>query len=119
MNAPPIRRWLVEAARRIDATLGPARIERVVLPPLLEKPGKEGEFCAVQLDDGSVGLAFALLGNTLKELHRRGRGGAGGMDEWAHGGTMRMGTGSGQGLAVPAKEYFEGKGPRPLVPAGA
>ncbi|HYX66612.1 MAG TPA: DUF364 domain-containing protein [Burkholderiales bacterium] len=72
MNAPPIRRWLVEAARRIDSVLGPARVQRVVLPPLLEKPGKEGEFCAVQLDDGSIGLAFALLGNTLKELYRRG-----------------------------------------------
>lgn len=73
MNPPPIRRWLVEAARRIDSALGPARVQRVVLPPLLEKPGKEGEFCAVQLDDGSIGLAFALLGNTLKELYRCGR----------------------------------------------
>ena len=36
-------------------------------------PGKEGEFCAVQLDDGSVGLAFTLLEGTLATLHARGQ----------------------------------------------
>jgi uncharacterized protein len=77
MNAPPIRRWLVEAAQRIDAALGPARLARLVLPPLMEQPGKEGEFCAVQLDDGSVGLAFALLEGTLAALHGRGAPGVG------------------------------------------
>jgi len=75
MNAPPIRRWLVEAAERIDSTLGPSRVQRIVLPPLADKPGKEGEFCAVQLDDGSVGLAFAILGDTLAALHARAPGG--------------------------------------------
>jgi hypothetical protein len=64
MNAPPVRRWLVEAAQRIDAALGPARVARLVLPPLLSNPGKEGQFCAAQLDDGSVGLAFTLLDGT-------------------------------------------------------
>jgi len=70
VHGPPVRRWLVEAAERIDAALGPARIRRVVLPPLVAGAGKEGEFCAVQLDDGSVGLAFVLLGRTLEDLHR-------------------------------------------------
>jgi uncharacterized protein (DUF4213/DUF364 family) len=60
---------LVEAAGRIEAALGPARVARVVLPPLTDHPGKEGEFCAVQLEDGSVGLAFALLDGTLRTLH--------------------------------------------------
>ena len=76
MNAPPIRRWLVDAAERIDAALGPARVQRVVLPPIAENPGKEGEFCAVQLDDGSVGLAFVLLDGTLAALHGRRPSGA-------------------------------------------
>ncbi len=71
MHAPPIRRWLVEAAQRIEAALEPARVERLVLPPLMDKPGKEGEFCAVQLDDGAVGLAFTLLEGTLARLHAR------------------------------------------------
>lgn len=76
MNAAtPVRRWLVEAAQRIDAALGPARVARVVLPPLVDKPGREGEFCAVQLDCGSVGLAFTLLGDTLAALHARGTAG--------------------------------------------
>lgn len=70
--ASPVRNWLCEAAGRIDAALGPARVARIVLPPLVEKPGKEGEFCAVQLDCGSVGLAFTLLGGTLRALHARG-----------------------------------------------
>lgn len=72
MSLPPVRNWLVEAAQRIDAALGPARVQRIVLPPLADKPGREGEFCAVQLDDGSVGLAFTLLDGTLAALHARG-----------------------------------------------
>lgn len=71
MSAPPVHRWLVEAAGRIEAALGPSRVERVVLPPLLDRPGKEGEFCAVQLDDGAVGLSFTLLDGALRELHAR------------------------------------------------
>lgn len=71
MTAPPVRRWLAEAAARIEATLGPQRVRRVALPPLREAPGKEGEFCAVQLEDDSVGLSFALLDGTLRTLHAR------------------------------------------------
>jgi uncharacterized protein (DUF4213/DUF364 family) len=72
MSLPPVRSWLVGAAQRIDAALGPARVQRIVLPPLADKPGREGEFCAVQLDDGSIGLAFTLLDGTLAALHARG-----------------------------------------------
>lgn len=71
MSAAPIRVWLADSAARIEAALGPSRIARMVVPPLVERPGKEGEFCAVQLDDGSVGLAFTLLGGTLRALHER------------------------------------------------
>ncbi len=74
-----IRSWLVDAAQRMDLALGPARVKRVALPPLMDHPGKEGEFCAVQLDDGSVGLAFAILGDTLARLHKRQRGAEEGM----------------------------------------
>ena len=65
MSVPTVRSWLVDAAQRIDAALGPARVKRIVLPPLADRPGKEGEFCAVELDDGSVGLALTLLDGTL------------------------------------------------------
>ena len=77
MSPIPVRRWLVEAAGRIEAALGAARIARVVLPPLADHPGKEGEFCAVQLEDGSVGLSFALLDGTLRALHYIAGEGAG------------------------------------------
>jgi len=72
LSAPSVRHWLVEAAGRIEAALGPSRVERLVLPPLPAPAGKEGEFCAVQLDDGSVGLSFTLLNGTLGALHERG-----------------------------------------------
>ncbi|GAB3649363.1 Rossmann-like domain-containing protein [Ramlibacter alkalitolerans] len=65
------RGWLLDAARRIDDALGSSRVQRLVLPPLLDRPGKEGEFCALQLDDGSVGLSFTLLDGTLRTLHAR------------------------------------------------
>jgi uncharacterized protein (DUF4213/DUF364 family) len=68
-NRSPVRRWLADSAARIDAALGAARVGRVVLPPIVDRPGKEGEFCAVQLDDGSVGLAFTLFEGTLQALH--------------------------------------------------
>jgi uncharacterized protein len=71
MSAPSARRWLLDAAARIQSVLGASRIARIALPPLAEHPGKEGEFCAVQLDDGSVGLSFTLLGGALRELHAR------------------------------------------------
>lgn len=74
MTAPPllpVRRWLIEAAGRIEASLGPRRIEHVVLPPLIEHPGQAGEFCAVMLDDGCIGTAFTLFEGTLEELYRR------------------------------------------------
>ncbi|MDR2239163.1 MAG: DUF364 domain-containing protein [Zoogloeaceae bacterium] len=91
MSAPPIRRWLADAAQRIDAALGPARVRRIVLPPLanLSDPsdpaGKAGEFCAVQLDCGSVGLAFTLLGGTLAALHARGMTAGGLAADLVHG----------------------------------
>jgi len=69
VNAPPVRRWLVEAAERIDVALGPARVERVALPPLVKDSGEDGGFCAVQLDDGRVGVAFVLFGHTFETLH--------------------------------------------------
>lgn len=71
MTAPPVRRWLVETASRIDAAMGPARMSRIALPSPAAESGKDGEFCAVQLECGNVGLAFTLLGDTLPRLRAR------------------------------------------------
>lgn len=56
------------------AALGPLpRVKRLLLPPPGADGTHAGEFCAVELDDGSLGLSFVLLGDTLAQL----RGGAG------------------------------------------
>ena len=49
------------------------RVRALHLPPEYV-PGAEnkGEFCALELEDGSLGLAFVLLGDTLEQL-RAGR----------------------------------------------
>ena len=53
------------------------RVRALHLPPEYV-PGMEnkGEFCALELEDGSLGLAFVLLGDTLEQL-RAGREGFG------------------------------------------
>ncbi len=98
--ATSVRRWLCEAAQRIDEALGPARIRRIVLPPMIDRPGKEGEFCAVQLDDGSVGLAFTLLDGTLAALHARGEPGGRAAVDLVSGYAAGDGAGRAIGLAA-------------------
>jgi uncharacterized protein len=58
--------------------------ERAPLPAVralhLPPPGAEGktaEFCAVELEDGALGLSYVLLGDTLAELHAGAPGLAG------------------------------------------
>lgn len=50
--------------------LGPnvPRVRALHLPPSAWNGTKEAEFGALELEDGSVGLSFLLLGNTLAEL---------------------------------------------------
>jgi len=55
------------------AALGPLpRVRALHLPPPAADGSREGEFCAIELDDGSLGLSFVLLGDALGAL----RGGA-------------------------------------------
>lgn len=70
---------LVALLERLD-TVGPLpRVKQLLLPPPAADGTRDGEFCAVELDDGSLGLSFVLLGDTLARL----RGGAGAADEVA------------------------------------
>lgn len=49
------------------------RVRALHLPPkFVPGAGNQGEFCALELEDGSVGLAFVLIGDTLEQL-RAGR----------------------------------------------
>lgn len=65
---------------RFAARSAPPRVRALHLPPKYV-PGADnkGEFCAVELEDGSLGLSFVLLGDTLDRLHagREGFGLAG------------------------------------------
>ncbi|MBI5923787.1 MAG: hypothetical protein HY847_19340 [Betaproteobacteria bacterium] len=45
------------------------RIRNLHLPPLLSPEDSRGEFCALELEDGSIGLTYVLLGDTLEKLH--------------------------------------------------
>lgn len=45
------------------------RVRALHLPPGSLSGTKDAEFCALELDDGSVGLSFVLLADTLQQLH--------------------------------------------------
>ena len=56
------------------AACGPLpRVKALHLPPLLseeQRDANRGEFCALELDDGSLGLSYVLLDDTLAAFHR-------------------------------------------------
>jgi len=44
------------------------RIRALHLPPDQSHEDNRGEFCALELEDGSIGLSYVLLGDTLEQL---------------------------------------------------
>lgn len=50
-------------ARRISAVLRPPAVARALVPAAGPGPQHHGSFCAVQLADGSTGVAYVLLGD--------------------------------------------------------
>jgi len=52
------------------------RVRALHLPPPAagDPAANKGEFCALELDDGSLGLSYVLLDDTLARLHGRGSG---------------------------------------------
>ena len=44
------------------------RVRALHLPPLEAAGSKNGEFCAIELDDGALGLSYVLLDDTLGQL---------------------------------------------------
>ncbi len=58
----------LELLRRALGDHAAPRVRALHLPPAPWDGGKAGEFCAIELDDGSLGLSFVLLGDTLAEL---------------------------------------------------
>ena len=48
------------------------RIKALHLPPMQDSADGKAEFCALELDDGSLGLSYVLLGDTLERLRGGG-----------------------------------------------
>lgn len=57
--------WLLE---RAAASMRLPRVRSLHLPPPAADGSKDGEFCALELDDGSLGLSYVLLDDTLGAL---------------------------------------------------
>jgi hypothetical protein len=82
----------LEVLRRALGDQPVPRVRALHLPPAPWDGSKAGEFCAIELDDGALGLSFVLLGDTLAELAAGAHGEAlAGADAlavarlWAHG----------------------------------
>ena len=50
------------------------RVRALHLPPARPGEGTVGEFCALELDDGSIGLSYVLLDDTLERLLEHSEG---------------------------------------------
>jgi uncharacterized protein (DUF4213/DUF364 family) len=48
------------------------RVQALHVPPPTADGTRDGEFCAIELEDGSLGLSFVLLGDTLAALRTPG-----------------------------------------------
>lgn len=54
--------------QELAPALGQPRVRALHVPPPPADGSRRGEFAALELDDGSVGLAYVLLGDTLARL---------------------------------------------------
>lgn len=57
---------------RAGNVLALPRVRSLHLPAPAAAGSRDGEFCAIELDDGSLGLSFVLFGDTLPLLRDRG-----------------------------------------------
>jgi len=55
-------------AERISTRLGSPRVRALHLPHKDPTLGIDAEFCALELDDGSIGFSFILMGDTERRL---------------------------------------------------
>jgi hypothetical protein len=59
---------LVSRLERFGRRAALPRVRALHLPPASAATSKHGEFCALELEDGSVGLSYVLLDNTREDL---------------------------------------------------
>ncbi len=65
----PIAELYVELAERIVQRLGPARVRALHLQP--PDGGQPADFCALELEDGAIGLSYAQLEGVAAPLRAR------------------------------------------------
>ena len=66
---------LVTELERATAGQPIPRVRALHLPPPEAAASKNGEFCALELDDGALGISYVLLDDTLQRLIASGDGG--------------------------------------------
>jgi len=65
---------MLAIVHRAFGRLAPPPVRALHLPPAFVRGSKDGEFCALELADGSIGLTYALLADTQRALREeRGR----------------------------------------------
>jgi uncharacterized protein len=69
MEKTSVAHRFVTLAERISERLRLPRVRAFHLPPQGLADSKGAEFCAVELDDGSVGLTYLWRGETLQRMH--------------------------------------------------
>ena len=60
--------WTQDAVALVERVPKPPRVVALHLPPDPPPGAERGEFCALELDDGALGIAYVLLGDTLATL---------------------------------------------------
>ena len=64
-----VARELVGLLERLAVRGALPKVKALHLPPLEATDSKNGEFCALELEDGALGLSYVLLDDTLARLH--------------------------------------------------
>ena len=105
MRPEPLASTLLRQLRAIDQHLPAPRVRRLHLPPVLPERPREGEFCAIELEDGAFGLSYVLLDQSLERLlARHGPAGAGDAPPLAGADALQLaaafGTGDGAANAL-------------------
>lgn len=69
----PIATEICTLLERYAALAELPRVQALHLPPPAADGSRDGEFCAVELEGGALGLSFVLLGDTLANLRSPAR----------------------------------------------
>lgn len=76
---PGVASELLDLLSRFGESCALPRVKALHLPPPSAAGSKDGEFCALELDDGSLGLSYVMLDDTLARLAGGDTGGVAGM----------------------------------------